>query len=771
MGGKAPYESRKIRLIIWLMCGVVLAACGGGPATVQNAPPTGQDPPPTNPPPTNPPPTNPPPTNPSTSGLDARVSNTTCLAPNEPVVSTSVALTRAFPNLGFTSPVLMLQAPGDDTKWYVVEQRGVVSTFANVDSTSTSTEFINVDGRVNSASSEAGLLGMAFDPNFASTGRVYLSYTADAGGGGGVLQSRISRFTMSGGVLNAGSEEVLLTIQQPFTNHNGGNIAFGPDGFLYIGFGDGGGGGDPHGNGQTAQTRCSARCCASTSTRQRAPTRFPRDNPFVGAGPRAATSAAPAAATTARRSTRTAFAIRGAGASIAATRRALGRRRRAGHVRRGRPRRARRQLRLELREGAHCYNAASCATTANGAPLSIPSPNTTTRSAFRSPAATSIAARRSAHLPGAMCLRISARAASCVLTPDNSGKLHRSELLHPSVSVSSFGQGNDGELYVVDYSGTLNKIVPGSGSGAARSRRSSRRPAASIRPTRRNPSAAAHSVCAECPVLVGWREQAALARGCRTARRIDVNGTSGDFDFPNGSVLVKNFTLGNSLIETRLFMRYADTGNWAGYTYRWNARIPDATLVTGGLVASISGQDWVYPSEAQCLQCHTAAAGRSLGLEVQQLNSNFTYSSTGRTANQLDTLQTIGAFTAAPAKVTAMPDPADATQAVADRARAYLHTNCAQCHRPSGGTPVSLDLRYTTAIASTNTCNVAPASGDLGVSGARVIAPGDSTHSVLYLRMSRRDANQMPPVASHKVDTDGAALLQQWINGMNGTCQ
>jgi hypothetical protein len=80
-------------------------------------------------------------------------------------------------------------------------------------------------------------------------------------------------------------------------------------------------------------------------------------------------------------------------------------------------------------------------------------------------------------------------------------------------------------------------------------------------------------------------------------------------------------------------------------------------------------------------------------------------------------------------------------------------------------------LRFSTAIGATNACSVAPSSGDLGVAGAQVIAPGDASKSVLYLRMNRRDANQMPPVASHVVDTQGAALLQQWINGMGAGCQ
>jgi mono/diheme cytochrome c family protein len=117
------------------------------------------------------------------------------------------------------------------------------------------------------------------------------------------------------------------------------------------------------------------------------------------------------------------------------------------------------------------------------------------------------------------------------------------------------------------------------------------------------------------------------------------------------------------------------------------------------------------------------------------------------------------------------PNPADTSQPLASRARSYLHTNCSQCHRPSGGTPVNLDLRFATAMSSTNSCNVTPTAGNLGVTDARIVAPGAAARSVLYLRMSRRDATQMPPVGSHIVDTQGAALLQQWINGMNASCQ
>ncbi len=135
---------------------------------------------------------------------------------------------------------------------------------------------------------------------------------------------------------------------------------------------------------------------------------------------------------------------------------------------------------------------------------------------------------------------------------------------------------------------------------------------------------------------------------------------------------MKNFKLGSQLIETRLFMRHSDTGNWGGYTYQWNAAQTAATLIKGGLITHIAppaDQDWIYPSEAQCLQCHTNAAGRSLGLETAQLNGDLTYPTTGRTANQLTTLNAIGMFTTPltqpPSALPAYPNPYGSTGTVA----------------------------------------------------------------------------------------------------------
>jgi uncharacterized repeat protein (TIGR03806 family) len=334
------------------------------------------------------------------------------------------------------------------------------------------------------------------------------------------------------------------------------------------------------------------------------------------------------------------------------------------------------------------------------------------------------------------------------------------------LSVAAFGEDSSGELYVVDYSGGLYRLVAGSAGGATI-------------PTLLSATGCVNASNATQPAsgLIPYQPNAPFwSDGATKQRHIAlpngqqiVVGADNDFTFPNGSVLVKNFLLGTQLVETRLFMRHND-GVWAGYTYEWNAQGTDATRVIGGKTAQVAGQNWVFPSEAQCLSCHTAAAGNSLGLEIAQLNGNFQYALTGRTANQLVTLNTINTLTPAltqtPAQLPALPDPFGAGGTLAERARAYLHTNCSNCHRPGGGTPSSMDLRYTTTLLATNACDAVPQSGNLGISNARLIATGDAARSVLVARANRRDTNAMPPLSSTLIDTAGVTVLTNWVNSL-----
>jgi mono/diheme cytochrome c family protein len=194
--------------------------------------------------------------------------------------------------------------------------------------------------------------------------------------------------------------------------------------------------------------------------------------------------------------------------------------------------------------------------------------------------------------------------------------------------------------------------------------------------------------------------------------------------------------------------------------------------VRGGKVVNINGQDWIYPPEGQCMQCHTSVAGVALGPEIAQLNRDIVYPSTGRLANQLETIDHVmmlsGPLPAPVDTLDKLADPDNQSAPLESRVRAYLHTNCAQCHQPNGPTPSTMDLRYTTALGDTNACDATPLNGNIGIPNARLIAPGESDRSLLVDRMKRRDIHGMPPLGTTVVDTANVARVAAWIDGLTG---
>lgn len=731
-----------------LLAAIVLQGCDSGAGTRVNEPPVS-------------PPAQLPPAAPS--GLDTRPANASCLAWDRPTANDTIMLTR-YTNLSFATPVAMLQAPNDDSRWFIVEQGGTVRTFAV--SNPVPSDFIDITSRVRSGG-EMGLLGMAFHPDFPQDPRVFLSYT----NGSSPLVSRISSFRTpdNGATLDPGTELPLLTVNQPETNHNGGNIAFGPDGLLYIGFGDGGSGGDPHGNpgnGQRLTTLLGKMLRIDVDSA--APYGIPPTNPFAQnavcpAAGRASGECPEIYAYGFRNPWRWSFDRTNGDLWLADVGQDLWEE--VDQVALGG------NYGWRCREGAHEFNSGGTLG-CNAGGLIDPiaeydhtlGQSVTGGYVYRGTQTTNLVGRYlfADFISG----RIWAWIAESAQQPRQP-----TLLLQSGLNISSFGQANDGELYVVNHGGTLHHIVfaAGPGGGAVPSQLSATGCVDASDP--KQPAAGLIPYAINAPF---WSDGAdkdrwlALPDGQPITVRPD-----GDWELPNRTVLMKNFRLGSRLIETRLLMRHPD-GNWGGFTYEWNAQQTDATLLEGGAVRDLgNGQSWIFPSESQCLECHTLAANRALGLETAQLNRDFTYPQTSRTANELATLSHIAVLTPSIADATmqpAMPDPSDTNAALDNRARAYLHTNCSQCHRPSGPTSSTMDLRYMTALASTNACNVAPQAGDLGIgSNARLIAPGSATNSVIVNRMNRRDGSGMPPLGSNQVDTNGVALLTQWIDSLT-TC-
>lgn len=195
----------------------------------------------------------------------------------------SVEIENAFPNLTFTSMVHLTHSGDGTDRLWVVLQSGLIMVFANDDAVTSGGMFIDIRSKVSDVGHEEGLLGLAFDPDYETNGHFFVYYSA-----ANPRRSIISRFSVSAAdpnLADAQSELVILEVSQPFENHNGGTIAFGPDGYLYIALGDGGSGGDPLGNGQNTSTLLGSilRIDVSGATVEQ-PYRVPADNPLVGAG-------------------------------------------------------------------------------------------------------------------------------------------------------------------------------------------------------------------------------------------------------------------------------------------------------------------------------------------------------------------------------------------------------------------------------------------------------------------------------------------------------
>jgi uncharacterized repeat protein (TIGR03806 family) len=258
---------------------------------------------------------------------------------------------------------------------------------------------------------------------------------------------------------------------------------------------------------------------------------------------------------------------------------------------------------------------------------------------------------------------------------------------------------------------------------------------------------------------------------------------TGEWNFPAGTVFVKNFDLPVDdtnpkilrRLETRLLV--CDTnGTVYGASYKWRADNSDADLVSTGTNEDIEiktatgsrSQRWFYPGRQDCLTCHTTISGGVLGVKTRQLNGDFKYPN-GVTANQLHTLGHLGIFDAAfdNRKIYRYPrlvNITNSSDALELRVRSYLDANCAMCHRP-GGAGAFFDARFDTPLKKQNLVN-GPVANQLGISGAKVIVPGDTNKSILFHRVSITSEGQMPPLARNLVDDKAVSVIAQWISSL-----
>ncbi|MEM7765056.1 MAG: PQQ-dependent sugar dehydrogenase [Pseudomonadota bacterium] len=701
------------------------------------------------------------------SGLDSRPDNQTCIAPDRPTADASVVITDPYPALqDFSQPTKLLLEPGNDGRWFVLQKSGQILTFDPDNATST-TEYLDInDTRNLRTNSEGGLLGMAFHPDYPATPEVFLSYTIQNNDPS--MRSVIARWVIDD-LTQPGAnarEEVIIEIDQDFDNHNGGDIAFGPDGFLYIGLGDGGSGNDPRARAQD-NTRLLGTMLRLDVNGTGAGYNIPADNPFASnplCGPGGNADDCPEIfAWGLRNPWRWAF-DRDSGALWLADV-GQGAREEVNLIERGG------NYGWRCREGTlDTASAGDC----DGVALIDP---VTEYPRSQGNSITGGQVYRGSAVPALSGLYVFGDYGSgriWATQPDGQGGFTNAQLIDSNLNPTAFAIGPDDELYVVDINGS-------NGRGRVRRLDAGNTQAMDTIPDQLSTTGCVDTSDASLPYsgLLRYSPNAPFwSDGADKDRYIAIpNGTmidinpAGDFAFPVGTVLVKNFRLNGALIETRHFMRHTD-GEWAGYTYEWNAAQTEATRVRGGKVARVQGQDWIYPSESECMACHTSAAGFSLGAEVAQLNKDMTYPETGRFANQLETLAQVGMLTdplsVPTSTLPALADPDDTGAAIEPRARAYLHTNCSQCHRPNGPAPSDMDLRFDTPLASMNACDVEPVGDSLNINDARLIAPGNSAASLIVERMQRRDVHGMPPIGSNRIDTTNVARVAAWIDSLPG---
>ncbi|WP_367871191.1 PQQ-dependent sugar dehydrogenase [Luteolibacter sp. Populi] len=262
----------------------------------------------------------------------------------------------------------------------------------------------------------------------------------------------------------------------------------------------------------------------------------------------------------------------------------------------------------------------------------------------------------------------------------------------------------------------------------------------------------------------------------------------GNWGFPAGTVFVKHFEVNTDAanpdaikrLETRFLICTANGGKY-GFTYKWNAAGTDAELLEQGAeenftyTASGGGTEqrtWSYPSRGDCMICHNDVSGQALGVRTATFNSKFHYPSTGRTANQLETFNALGAFnvtlTASQMENGTESRPlTDETAPLEHRIRSYLATNCSHCHQP-GGSGEGYDARLGTPLELQNIINGIPERYEaLGPDG-RYIKPGDTAHSAILVRAAAvHNGDAMPPLAKNLAHTAGIAALQSYISGLD----
>ncbi|TWU18384.1 Quinoprotein glucose dehydrogenase B precursor [Allorhodopirellula heiligendammensis] len=696
---------------------------------------------------------------------------------------------RVFAQLEFERPVELTFAPDGSNRVFVVEQRGVIRCFDNRPDVDHDETFLDLTDVVSRIGNEEGLLGLAFHPNYAENGELFVYYSIDP------PTSIVSRFRVSPenpNRVDRDSEQRLLEIPQPYRNHNGGSLRFGPDGYLYIGLGDGGLADDPHVNGQNLSTLLGSILRIDVDRQSSGiPYAIPDDNPFVDrAGARGEIWAYGF-----RNNWRISFDHQSGQLWTADV--GQNRFEEVDRVQRGG------NYGWNLREGFHDFN---------------------NNSADRDPDLIAPVAEYFRHegqsITGGHVYRgsqlsdfsghyfygdyLSGKVWVLPAMPrdgDQIGGPVPQQVADTKLQIAAFGQDAQHELYLCASDGIYqlrHKGVDLKQIAQAFPRK--------LSDTGLFDSVADHRVArGVIPYEVNvpfWSDHSLKDRYMALPEPASVTYDSEEeWGFPIGTVLIKTFWMEldreshaeSRRLETRLMVH--SPAGWQAYTYVYNDDCSEAHLLDGSRVLPLEirtsegaiTQPYYVPSRSECFACHTEQAGFALGLNTRQLNREMTYY--GTRVDQIAMLDRLNIFTESVAAAEVpqsqeFPDWGEGNfnrgghgrsaqkplpEDVSRLARAWLEVNCAMCHRPDGIGPGQIDLRADTPLPETHLLGAKPKQGQMSPPDGRLIVPGQPYLSELVLRAGHRGVRQMPPLATNQVSERAIDVLRSWIEKLNET--
>jgi glucose/arabinose dehydrogenase/mono/diheme cytochrome c family protein len=679
---------------------------------------------------------------------------------------------KAFPGLKIKQPLTMAPEPGTN-RLFILQHLNFWAGPGRLlavkdDQGATETDFlVEIDGLA---------IGQTFHPDYVHNGFIYFGLNGPIRGRAKTTQ--VVRYTVDRhppGHIDPNSKR--LIIEWLSGGHDGGDLAFGNDGYLYVSSGDGSSGSDANVTGQSLDDLLGA--VLRIDVDHPDPGRnysVPKDNPFVGRP-----GARPELwAYGLRNPWRLSFDRESGQLWVGQNGQDLWEQ--VYLIKKGG------NYGWSLTEGSHMFLASRKA----GPDPILPPTAEHSHSEARS--ITGGRVYRGTRLPelvGAYLYGDWSTGRVWGIKHDGTKEIWHRELVDTPFNITGFGTDHAGEMYVIDQVSGFYRLEPTTEAD---------KPSQPF-PTRLSETGLFASVPAHTPHPAAipfevnapqWADGAIMERFAaltgleRIVQKPQLNA-GGTWTLPNGSVLVQTLSLDRiegsakpvrKRVETRLLVR--QQGEWVGYSYRWNAEQTDAELVpTTGVgetfeVADASEPEgrreqlWRFPSRTECLVCHSRAAGFVLAFSPLQLDRDRDYG--GTVDNQLRSLEHIGVFQGRlPKREDSKPrlvNPYHSGASLEARVRSYLHVNCSTCHVSEGGGNAPMEMGLATPLEDTRLIDEAPIHERFDIPDAKIVASGAPDRSVLYKRITRRGTSQMPPLMSTEVDREAVELIAKWIRGL-----